>query len=134
MAQFPFVASGRRRRRARQKRLLQGRRGQDWFSGRPPGRKRRVVDLRWVVTRMVQPLSYRTTPVVNPTVLPVCVDVVAVRSESAPTSQNAKVGASDDGTSVGPIAVAPTSASQATAYGTVLGMLRGWDMTDHATR
>ncbi len=94
----------------------------------------RVVDLRWVGTRVIQSLSYRTTPVVNPAVQPVSVDVVAVRSEPAPTSQNAAVRASDEGTSVAPIDEAPASASQTTAYSTVLGMLRSWEMSDHATR
>jgi hypothetical protein len=94
----------------------------------------RVVDLRWVGTRVVQPMSYRTAPVVNPVALPVWVDAVAARSESAPASQNARVGASDDGTSVAPIDAAPDSASQGTAYSTVLGTLRGWEKTDHATR
>ncbi len=94
----------------------------------------RAMDLRWVGTRVVQPMSYRTTPTVNPTVLPVSVDVVAVISHSPPTSQNATVGASEDGTSVTPIDAAPASTSQTTAYGTVLGMLRGWEKTDHAAR
>jgi len=94
----------------------------------------RVVDLRWVGTRVVQPMSYRTTPVVNPTELPDFVYADAVRSESAPTSQNAKVEDSDDGKSVAPIGTAPASASQGTAYSTVLGTLRGWEKTDHAMR
>ena len=93
----------------------------------------RVVDLRWLGTRVVQPMSYRTTPVVNPTAPLVSVDVIAVKADYAPTSQNTTGEASDDGTSVVPIDEAPASASQAAAYGTVLGMLRAWEMTDHAT-
>jgi len=94
----------------------------------------RVVDLRWVGTRVVQPLSYRITPLAHSAALPASGDVVAVSSESTPALQNATVGASDNETSVAPIEEAPASASQATAYGTVLGMLRGWEKTDHAAR
>lgn len=94
----------------------------------------RVVDLRWVGTRVVQPLSYRKAPVEISTAPPVSVDVIAVRSETAPTSQNATVGASNDGTSVAPIDETHVSASQGIAYSAVLGMLRGWEMIDHATR
>jgi hypothetical protein len=46
----------------------------------------RVVDLRWVATRVVQPLSYRTPPVAHPTALPVSMYVDAVGPESASRS------------------------------------------------
>lgn len=93
----------------------------------------RVVDLRWVGTRVVQPLSYRTTPVVNPAAVPVSVDADAARSNSASGSRAAKLGPSDGGTSFIPIDAATASVLQATAYGTVLGMLRGWEKSDHAS-
>ena len=89
-------------------------------AGASPPQEVRVVDLRWVGTRVVQSMSYRTTPVVNPTALPVSVDAVALRSESVPGPQISNA--------------APASASQDTTYSTVLGMLRGWEKTDHATR
>ncbi len=98
-----------------------------------PPQEVRVVDLSWVATHVVQPLSYRTAPLVNPTALPVSVDVDAVRLNSASGSQAAKVGVSDAEASVAPIdAAAP--ASHGTPYTSVLGMLRGWEKTDHATR
>jgi len=68
----------------------------------------RMVDLRWVATRVVQPLSYTVAPLVNPTAMPVSMVADAMESQ-------------------------PASSSQRTSYATVLAMLRGWEKTDHAT-
>jgi hypothetical protein len=94
----------------------------------------RVVDLRWVATRVVQPLSYRATPVAHPTALPFSMYEDTVGAESASSSQTANVGVSDAGASVTSIDATPASGSQDTAYTTVLGMLRSWENSDHATR
>jgi hypothetical protein len=74
----------------------------------------RTADLRWVGTRVVQPLTYITEQGSHPMaeLNSVLADVVTSDTSSA----------------------APVSASQATAYGTVMGMLRGWEKADHATR
>ena len=93
------------------------------------------MDLRWVGTRVVQPMSYRTTPTVNPTVLPVSVDGSRGDIAFCPQLRRPpRLGLPRLERSVAPIDAAPASTSQSTAYGTVLGMLRGWEKTDHATR
>jgi hypothetical protein len=67
----------------------------------------RVVDLRWVGTRVVQPLAYRT------------------KTEA---DVRARI---DSGTVV---SAASNSASQTAAYTTVVGMLRGWEKANHAAQ
>jgi len=74
----------------------------------------RLVDLRWVATRVVQPLSYRTEP------------------GSHPMGETLSV--HTDAETAGPSNAAPASASQGAAYATVLEMLRTWEKADHATR
>ncbi len=66
----------------------------------------RVVDLRWVGTRVVQPLSYRTQPSAGATALSVSARADAVPAEVSPDA----------------------------AYATVLGMLRSWEKADHDPR
>jgi hypothetical protein len=92
----------------------------------------RVVDLRWVATRVAQPLSYRISPVAHPTALPVPVQEDA--AESSSSSQTANGGGSGAAAAAAANGAAPVAASQGTAYTTVLAMLRGWEKTDHATR
>lgn len=86
----------------------------------------RVVDLRWVATRVAQPLQYRISPVVHATALPVPVQEDAAESASNLQSAN-RGGAEANGTTA-------ATALQGTAYTTVLAMLRGWEKTDDATR
>jgi len=86
----------------------------------------RVVDLRWVATRVAQPLQYRISPVVHATALPVAVQEDAAESASILQSGNGGGAAANGAT--------PSTASQSTAYTTVLAMLRGWEKTDDATR
>jgi len=74
----------------------------------------RVADLRWVATRVVRPLSYKTTP--------------AAHSDALTLSAGA------DAANDGPPNAVQASASQSTAYTTVLGMLRSWEKADRATR
>jgi hypothetical protein len=86
----------------------------------------RVVDLRWVATRVAQPLQYRISPAVHPTALHAPVQEDAAESASSLQSANGG-GAEADGTT-------PATASQGTEYTAVLAMLRGWEKTDDATR
>ena len=86
----------------------------------------RVVDLRWVATRVAQPLQYRISPVVHATALSVPVQEDAAESASNLQSAN-RGGAEANGTTA-------ATALQGTAYTTVLAMLRGWEKTDDATR
>ncbi len=102
----------------------------------------RVVDLRWVATRVVHPLSYRTGPVVHPTGEPIFFHADAVsagrasRESAEPASGAGAVdaGGSMVGGSIAAVNAAPAAASQSMAYTTVLGMLRSWEKSDHATR
>ena len=88
----------------------------------------RVVDLRWVATRVAQPLQYRISPVVHATALSVQVQEDAAESASIMQSANGgSAGAAANGAT-------PATALQGTAYTTVLAMLRGWEKTDDATR
>jgi hypothetical protein len=86
----------------------------------------RVVDLRWVATRVAQPLQYRISPVVHAGALSVSGQEDAAESASSLQSANGGGAAAN-----GAMAAA---APQGTAYTTVLAMLRGWEKTDHATR
>jgi len=86
----------------------------------------RVVDLRWVATRVAQPLQYRISPVAHAAALPVPVQEDAAESASILQSGNGGGAAANGAT--------PSTASQSTAYTTVLAMLRGWEKTDDATR
>ena len=74
----------------------------------------RVMDLRWVATRVVWPLSYRTTPVAHSAALTLSAGADAATADPANAVQ--------------------TSAAQGVAYATVLGMLRSWEKADRATR
>jgi hypothetical protein len=67
-----------------------------------------TVDLRWIATRVVQPVVYRPASVARPTALP-----VSVRS-----------GAS----------LADSPSPRATPYRDVLSLLRGWERDDAAAR
>jgi hypothetical protein len=88
----------------------------------------RVVDLRWIETRVVRPIAYRVTE--RPTALPV----------SARPQINALSGLVQE--EAGPSAAAPgsqvtadvPSASQSAAYATVLALLRSWVKEDDAAR
>ena len=86
----------------------------------------RVVDLRWVATRVAQPLQYRISPVAHAAALPVPVQEDAAESATSLQSGNGGGAAANGAT--------PSTASQSTAYTTVLAMLRGWEKTDDATR
>jgi hypothetical protein len=74
----------------------------------------RVVDLRWVATRVGRPLSYRTTPVAHSAAL--------------------TLSAGADAASAGPANSVQASASQGMAYATGIEMLRSWEKADRATR
>jgi len=79
----------------------------------------RVVDLRWVGTRVVPPLTYRD-------------ESARARASGAPS---AAVAGSDVTVAAVPAATATASADSLSAgYATVLGLLRSWEKTDHATR
>ena len=88
----------------------------------------RVVDLRWIETRVVRPIVYRVTE--RQTALPA----------SARPRMNAVAGLTQE--EAGPSAAAPgspitadvSSASQSAAYATVLTLLRSWVKEDDAAR
>jgi hypothetical protein len=88
----------------------------------------RVVDLRWIETRVVRPIVYRVTE--RQTALPA----------SARPQMNAVAGLAQE--EAGPSAAAPgspitadvSSASQSAAYATVLTLLRNWVKEDDAAR
>jgi hypothetical protein len=77
----------------------------------------RVVDLRWVATRVVRPISYRSETLAHPTALssPVHADALSAAPASA----------------AGP---GPAPGSQDETYTTVLGLLRSWEKEVHAAR
>jgi hypothetical protein len=77
----------------------------------------RVVDLRWVATRIVRPVSYRLETLAHPTGLPSPVHANALTA--APANVD------DSG---------PASDSQGETYTTVLGLLHSWERDDHAAR
>ena len=84
----------------------------------------RIVDLRWVQTRVVQPLAYSLESPAHPTALPTVFhadEVGGVRAdvpESATSSQDSGAVTPAAGTSV---------ATQGESYAAVLTMLRGWE-------
>jgi hypothetical protein len=88
----------------------------------------RVVDLRWIETRVVRPIVYRVTE--RQTALPA----------SARPQMNAVAGLAQE--EAGPSAAAPgspitadvSSASQSAACATVLTLLRSWVKEDDAAR
>ena len=96
-----------------------------------------VVDLRWVATRVVRPVSYQVTLVVRGTGRPVAVrpDVVAAGVAQAPESASFP-GSEGNGTGVSalPSVAAADSDSQSESVATVIAMLRSWEKEDHATR
>ena len=97
----------------------------------------RVVDLRWVGTRVVQPLTYKTEPVAHPIGGPITVHAYAVNAGPASTEEletASSLPTADVLASVAASEARAASASQGAAYATVLGMLRSWEKADHATR
>ena len=102
----------------------------------------RVVDLRWVATRVVQPLSYRAGPVTHPIGRPISVHADAVNADAmnAVTPQPASgagargTGASSlAGAADGPVAAAAAD-SQSRPYTAVLEMLRSWEKLANGAR
>jgi hypothetical protein len=88
----------------------------------------RVVDLRWVATRVAQPLQYRISPAVHAAALRAPMQEDAAESSSSlQSATGGSAGAAANGTT-------PAAASQGTAYTAVLAMLRGWEKADDATR
>ena len=87
----------------------------------------RVVDLRWVETRVVTPTAYQQTPVRGPVGGPINVQAQMVNGASDPAET--KVTAP-----IAPIEGVSASAQQSTAYVAVLGMLRSWESGDHGAR
>jgi len=106
----------------------------------------REMDLRWVGTRAVRPLSYRLEPLVHGTSRPVSALVDRAGASAAPTqefesasnSQSDEAGAWLAATDVSEAPAAPAAPagprSESAAYATVLTLLRSWERDDHASR
>jgi hypothetical protein len=99
-----------------------------------------VVDLRWVATRVVQPVAYQA-PAVHWMALPAHISVGGVTSEDGLDAAPQSIMAIEGGSGMQAVGVATAAASngaaaaspsQNAAYATVLGMLRGWEKSDHA--
>ncbi|MGD0797614.1 MAG: hypothetical protein ABR910_07805 [Acidobacteriaceae bacterium] len=96
----------------------------------------RVVDLRWVQTRVVRPVAYRAEPVARPIERPTGIRADAVEAQTANTAemQSASYEALHPAVAVPSGVASVSSALQSQPYATVLGKLRGWAREDHATR
>jgi hypothetical protein len=89
----------------------------------------RVVDLRWVATRVVNPAAYPTEPTMHLVARPILAHA-EVATEPAQNSASQPIPQAEAAS------VAPESppASQSGGYATILSMLRSWEKTDHAAR
>jgi hypothetical protein len=94
-----------------------------------------VVDLRWVQTGVLQPVSYRPEAAARPTALATGVhaEVVTANPASSVETLSGSVQASSAEVS-NPVADATTLAQQSQPYATVLGKLRSWVKEDDAAR
>jgi hypothetical protein len=95
------------------------------------------VDLRWISTRVVRPISYQRGFAARPTGLPVSVHPDAVREGAAGADEAESVSGTQSGEAapyVVPTGAAAASAVQGDVFTTVLAMLRVWEKNDHATR
>jgi hypothetical protein len=78
-----------------------------------------VVDLRWVGTRVVNPVSYQLGSVAQVTIRPAI---------GAGGPQSASIlAAANSSAAIAPIEGIPASAAKSMAYPAVLGMLRSWE-------
>jgi hypothetical protein len=82
-----------------------------------------VVDLSWVGTRVVTPIAYQAQAQPKPIIRPTPVHAESVATASADMGEPQLAATPPAG-----------SGSQKMAYSTVLGMLRGWEVSDHAAR
>jgi hypothetical protein len=92
-----------------------------------PANDSRVVDFRWIQTRVVRPISYRITE--RQTALPTPVHPEAISSVGPALVEAAPTVAPD-----GQATAAAAVSSPAEAYTTVLTLLRSWVKDDDATR
>jgi hypothetical protein len=91
----------------------------------------RVVDLRWVATRVVQPTAYAAPPSLRP--IGVHAEAMSgVSSEAA--SAEAGLAATSGNVGIVTGSEMPVAAPQSMAYETVLGILRSWEKNDHGAR
>jgi hypothetical protein len=90
----------------------------------------RTVDLRWVATRVVRPVSYRLESVSHPTALPVRLRAEAMLATPAQGTEAADISPGREVAAVGSIA----PAAQDAGYATVLALLRGWEKRGDAAR
>lgn len=85
----------------------------------------RMVDLRWIATRAVRPVSYLA--VVHPTALPVAVHAEAI-------AENETADGPRHGDAVSPAGGAIAAGAQNAGYATVLELLRSWARVGDASR
>jgi len=83
-----------------------------------PGMAGEVVDLSWVGTRVLTPIGYQAQALPKPIMRPMPVQVSTASADAGEPQVAAAVPAG--------------SGSQSAAYAAVLGMLRGWEVSDHA--
>jgi hypothetical protein len=108
---------------------------QDVVGGAPVLGDGLVVDLRWVQTRVVRPISYRAESAANPVGLVMGVRANAAEAANAAVAQSTfRSAASVSGILASLSDVAMTAAAQSEPYATVLGKLRGWAREDNASR
>jgi len=98
--------------------------------GTPDGR---MVDLRWVATRVIRPISDGANSVAHPTALPVPVRAEVVSVVPAHGTE-ASDGSPDSGAPALPVAAVMAPAAQDAGYATVLALLRRWEKGDDAAR
>ncbi len=94
----------------------------------------RTVDLRWIATRVVRPVSYRSQPVAHPTALPVAVRAEAMTAAPVPAQEAADDSQTSDASAAWRADAAIAPATQDAGYTTVLALLRSWEKGGDAAR
>jgi len=92
-----------------------------------------VMDLSWVGTRVVNPISYQAASVARTTIRPAIGQTDALNAVPADAGGQQSALAMAQGAIV-PIEGIPASATKSAPYTTVLGMLRSWEQGDHGPR
>jgi hypothetical protein len=92
----------------------------------------RTMDMRWVQTWVVRPLAYRAGPVARPTAMPTGAHATIAQAGTEDLAE-AQL-ASGLGVFSAVASVAPSVEQPSEAYAIVLGKLRGWVRSDHASR
>jgi hypothetical protein len=94
----------------------------------------RAVDLRWVATRVVRPVSYRSESVAHPTSQSLPVQAEAVAAVPAQGTEAAGGSQTSDGAAALRVEPAIAATAQDAGYATVLALLRSWEKSSDAAR